>query len=86
MTEWIEFEKLEPFGDEWRASAQIAQTVWNMNVREEHQRTVDSFMPLPPPEEAEERPLQTPEQQEIALAGYGIRVRKQHGHDHDPRH
>jgi len=82
--EWIEYEKLEPFGDEWRAWAQVAQTIWNMNVQRDDRRTVESFMPLPPPDpdEDEEKPTQSPEAAAAAIASYGLRLRKIDDGDH----
>lgn len=58
LQELIEFEKLEPWGDEWRQSAQQTAAVWNAQLKPEERIPVEKFMPLPPPdpdEEAEEQ-------------------------------
>lgn len=61
FTEWMAFYDLEPFGDDWRRTGQIASILHNVHRKETAEAvTAEAYMPLRAPEA--EAPAQTGQQ------------------------
>ncbi len=70
MEEWILFSGMEPFGDDWRRSAQGPLATYRMGAKD-CKLTVENFMPLAVDDEPATEPKLTPEQiKKQAMAMY----------------
>lgn len=57
LTEWAAFADLEPFGDEWRRTGEIAALLHNVHRREGADPvTAEAYMPLRDPQTSAARP------------------------------
>ncbi len=93
LSELMAFERLEPFGDEWRQIATMIQNLWNTQLKKEDQfKDCEGWIPKPPEPEPDEdeaideqededdpEPAQTLNEVMAALAGRGIPVK--HGNN-----
>ncbi len=83
MAEWVEYYKLEPFGDEWVQFARVVKAIWDTQLSPDDRRPLDQHCPWIIPEEREESDEteeDEPDPQADAkllawLAGKGIKVR-----------
>jgi len=75
------FERLEPFGDEWRQTAQMTAAIWNSQLAAKDQIPLERFMPLPPkePDEEDFEP-QTVEEVLACFASAGVQVETDGNH------
>lgn len=60
IQELIAFAELEPFGDQWRQTAQITAATWNTQLKPEDRYKTEQFMPLPQVDDLDE-----PEEEEV---------------------
>lgn len=80
IQELIAFYELEPWGDEWRQTAQVTAAIWNTQLQPNDRQPTEVYMPLPPKDEIndfdddDEREQQTIDDVKSSLAGLGLPI------------
>lgn len=80
MQEWQIYERLEPWGDEWRQIGMICAQIWNAQRTNGKAVNAETFMPLPveQDEDGDDEP-QSVETVKAIFAGHGLTVNTNNG-------